>query len=112
MSKELTPLEALENLTCIAQESDCERRQSNWSHTPNELKEIIETALKKQEQDQKKLKALEIIKKEISGCLEFYYDEEHDYGEVWCVQNEEESSVLIASVDSKEEYNLLKEMLK
>ena len=58
-----------------------------------------------------KLKALEIIKKEINGCLEFCYDEEHDYGEVWCVQNEEENRVLIASANSKEEYDLLKEVL-
>lgn len=62
-------------------------------------------------EDEKKLKVLEMIKKEIRGCLEFCYDEEHDYGEVWCVQNEEEDSVLIATANSKEEYDLLKKEL-
>ena len=86
----------------------------NYEKTKKELKLRIQQngeLVSQLAQNDKKLKALEIIKKEIGDCLEFYWDEEHDYGEVWCIQNEEESRVLIASANSKEEYDLLKEVL-
>ena len=49
MNKELTPLEALKYLTCIPLQRDYKRRQSNWSSTPNDYKNIIENALKRLE---------------------------------------------------------------
>lgn len=73
---------------------------------------IIETALKKQEQDKKKVKALEIIKRspvmvicEIYKCaieLKMSYEE-------YCEMFPDEED---RSIKSKEEYDLLTEVLK
>ena len=111
MNKELTPLDALKKI------ADCLSKDLVYSQEYL----IIETVLKRNIElehtlklAEKELEAFWIIKKEISGCLEFHYDEEHNYGGVWCVQgdDEEENSVVIASANSKEEFDLLKEVLK
>lgn len=124
MSKELQALNDLRNSGLVKDDVVCftkkalERRLDiieTELKENNELKTRNYELLKESEhfynERNKYKQTLEIIKKEISDCLEFYYDKEHDYGEVWCIQNEEESRVLIASANSKEEFDLLKEVL-
>lgn len=132
MTRELTPLEALERIEKAIIElyinkniphpecPDTEKYVNKSWHF-----DIIETALKENEELKtsylnnllnekskeyiyKKLKALEIIKKHFKGLLKIDYDEEHEFYEIW-VENEYKDVFVIASGQGKEEYDLLKE---
>lgn len=107
MNKELTPLEALNNIKNLFIGSPI---------NPAQQFEIIETALKKYkvlqevhkdfvDKNIKKLKALEIIKtKPIVALVDYKYTYEE-----WLDLVEEKDKDLF---ENKEEYDLLKEVLK
>jgi len=125
MSKELTPLEALEQLTTLG--------VVRTPQTVKEYGEIIETALKRlekyEQQDDflkdcqeyafmplekkiKKLKALEIIKENIG--LKMSVDE--DIGCLYvpitkCFQPLEKNIVIVGYIQGKDKIDLLKEVL-
>ena len=88
MSKELTPLEVWKGI------------QWALKDVGYGAKEIIENALEKQEQDQKKLKAYEIIIRSLDI-------EEEDF----CYDKRTDTCFFIGCEVSKKEYDLLKEVL-
>ena len=89
MNKEFTPLEALKE---IREKTDAGFIYDYHNREPNPLK-IIETALK----------ALEIIANNI---------EEFSYFNIRANRNETRFIININSLDNKEEFDLLKEVLK
>ena len=102
MSKELEALEAFDEVHCVAY------GMKVYDSNTVEAEKIIETALKKQKQDENKLKALEIIKEKSVdiGFLQFcsFVDTYNKYilEHAWTKHTR---------TLTQEEYDLLKEVL-
>lgn len=100
MSKGLEALEKLRNEATLPQQLKIPKSDQRYSDYLNKNLDIIE----------KELKALEIIKKSSDCELILAYDEEHNF---WSLGGKQDDArFCIASGFGKEEYDLLKEVLR